>query len=74
MEESRIGLILMLLREGSARHAIQVYQEEADVNYWAAKQSVRDLARKHGIAVRRSSLLPLAILVLASLVGLVLSH
>ncbi len=74
MEESRIGLILMLLREGSARQAIQVYQEEADVNYWAAKQSVRDLAHRHGIAVRRRSLLPLAILALASLLGLVLSH
>ncbi len=74
MEESRIGLILMLLREGSMRHAIQVYQEEADVTYWAAKQSVRDLAQKHGIAMRRRSLLPLALLALASLLGLALSH
>ena len=28
MEENRIGLILMLLREGSLDHAVKVYQEE----------------------------------------------
>ncbi len=74
VEESRIGLILMLLREGSMRHAIRVYQEEADVSFWTAKQSVHELAQQHGIEVRRSSLLPLALLALASLLGLALSH
>ncbi len=74
MEESRVGLILMLLREGSTRHAIEVYREEAHVNYWSARQAVRDLAEKHGISLRRRALLPLAILALASLLGLALSH
>lgn len=49
VEESRIGLILMLLREGSTRHAVKVYQEEADVSFFSAQRSVYELARQHGI-------------------------
>ncbi len=74
MEENRIGLILMLLREGSTRHAVKVYQEEADVTFFVAQRSVHELARQHGIIVRRRALLPLALIALASLLGLVLSH
>ena len=74
MEESRIGLILMLLREGSTRHAVKVYQEEADVSFFAAQRSVYELARQHKIDVRKRSLLPLALIALAGLLGLMLSH
>ena len=74
MEENRIGLILMLLREGSTRHAIKVFQEEADVSYFVARRSVYDLARQHGVDVRRHSLVPLALIALAGLLGLLLSH
>ena len=74
MEETRIGLILMLLREGSTRHAVKVYQEEADVSYFVAQRSVFQLARQHGIEVRRHSILPYALIALASLLGLALSH
>ena len=74
MEEARIGLILMLLREGSTRHAVKVYQEEAGVSFSAAQRSVDELARQHGVSVRRRSLLPLALIALAGLLGLVLSH
>lgn len=74
VEESRIGLILLLLREGSTQHAVKVYQEEAEVSYAVALRSVRDLARQHGIDLPRSSLLPLALIALAGLLGLALSH
>ena len=74
MEENRIGLILMLLREGSTATAVKVYQEEADVSYIAAQRSVRELAQQHGIRLRRRSLLPLALIALAGLLGLALSH
>ena len=74
MDENRIGLILMLLREGSTRHAVKVFQEEADVSFAVARRSVRELALEHGIHVRRRSLLPLALIALAGLLGLVLSH
>jgi hypothetical protein len=74
VEETRIGLVLLLLREGSTRHAVEVYQEEADVSFAVARRSVRDLARKHGIRLRRRSVLPLLLIVLAGLAGLVLSH
>jgi hypothetical protein len=74
VEESRIGLILMLLREGSTRHAVMVYQEEADVSFFAAQRSVYELARQHKIDVRKRSLLPLALIALAGLLGLMLSH
>jgi hypothetical protein len=64
----------MLLREGSTRHAVKVYQEEADVSLAAARQSVRRLAAQHGIAVRRGAAIPLALLALAGLLGFLLSH
>ena len=74
VEESRIGLILMLLREGSTRHAVKVYQEEAEVNFFTAQREVQHLAQQHGIELRRRSLLPLALIALAGLLGIVLSH
>ena len=64
----------MLLREGSTRHAIKVYQEEADVSFFSARQTVVELAARHGIRVRRRSMLPLALIALAGLLGLILSH
>ena len=74
MEENRIGLILMLLREGSKRHAVKVFQEEADVNFFAARRAVQKIALEHGIEGRRHSLLPLALIALAGAVGLALSQ
>jgi len=75
MEDSRIGLILMFLREGSTRHAIQAFQEEAEVSLPAARKSVFELARQHGIPLRRRPALPLALLALVGLLlGLILAH
>jgi len=66
VEDNRVGLVLMLLREGSTQQAIQVFQEEAAVNFPAARQSVFELAREHGIPLRRRRLMmPLTLLVIA---------
>ncbi len=74
MEESRIGLVVMLLREGSFLDAVKVYQDEAGISYRAAKKSVRELARDHAIVIRRVSLVPLLLVALAGLLGVLLSH
>ena len=74
MEESRIGLVVMLLREGSFLDAVNVYQEEAGVSFRAAKRNVRELRADHSIAIRRISLVPLLLIALAGLLGVLLSH
>ncbi|MBM4093110.1 MAG: hypothetical protein FJ276_27430 [Planctomycetes bacterium] len=72
MDDSRIDLILMLLREGSAQHAIKVFEEEAGVGYFMARRAVRDLARRHGIRANesRATVLSLTLIALAGLLGL----
>ncbi len=74
MEENRIGLILMLLREGSTGHAVKTFQEEANISYFAARRQVLELAAQHGIALPRRSVVPLLLIALAGVLGLVLSH
>ena len=74
MDDTRIGLILMLLREGNTQDAIRAYQEEAGVSYLIAKRSVGDLARRHQIRRRRLSAASLLLAALAGLLGLALSH
>lgn len=74
MEENRIGLVLMLLREGDTSLAVSVYQEEAGVGVLAARRAVNELARQHGIRTRRRSVWALALVAFAAVVGLVLSH
>jgi hypothetical protein len=65
VEDNRVGIVLMLLREGSTQQAIQVFQEEAAVNFPVARQSVFALARDHGIPLRRRSVMFLALLAIA---------
>lgn len=73
MDDNRVGLILMLLREGSTRHAIHVFREEAEVSFPVARQSVLALAQRHGIRLRRKPFVSMALLAIASLlVGLML--
>lgn len=76
VEDNRIGLVLMLLREGSTRQAIEVFQEEAAVNFSAARQSVFALAQEHGIPLRRRRIaMPLTLLAIAlALVGWALAN
>jgi hypothetical protein len=65
----------MLLREGSTQHAIQTFQEEAEVSFPTARQSVFELARQHGIPLRHRSALPLVLLALAGLLlGILLAR
>lgn len=76
VEDNRVGLVLMLLREGSTRQAIEVFQEEAAVNFSAARQSVFALAQEHGIPLRRRRIaMPLTLLAIAlALVGWALAN
>lgn len=76
VEDNRVGLVLMLLREGSTRQAIEVFQEEAAVNFSAARQSVLALAEEHGIPLRRRRIaMPLTLLAIAlALVGWALAN
>lgn len=73
MDDNRLGLILMLLREGNTRQAVKAYQEEANVDYAVARAEVLDLARRHGAPVRHRLMLHLTLLALAGLLGLMLS-
>jgi hypothetical protein len=74
VDDNRLGLILMLLREGNTRQAVKAYQEEANVDYEIARAEVLDLARLHETPVRHRLMLRLALLALAGLLGLMLSH
>ena len=74
MDETRIGLVVMLLHEGNTHDAIRAYQEEAEVSYWVAKRSVADLARQHQIRSRRLPITSLLLAALVGLLGLVLIH
>jgi hypothetical protein len=73
VEESRIGLVVMLLREGSFQDAVNVYQDESGEPYRIARRAVLELARAHSIPTRRSSIVSLLLLTLAGALGAVLS-
>jgi hypothetical protein len=73
MDQDHEGLVLLLLREGSKRHAVELYREETGVSQREADEAVRDLAHRHGIALRRSKLLPVLLAGLAGLLGVLLS-
>jgi len=72
MPENAVGVILLLLQEGSGGHAVKLYQEETGAHRIQAQQAVRDLARDHGLPTldggwrRLGSLL---LLVLSGLLG-----
>jgi hypothetical protein len=73
MDRDREGLLLLLLREGSTRHAIELYQEETGAAPEEAKLTVKQLARQHGIRARRNGFLPLLLAGLAGLLGTILA-
>jgi len=72
VEEKRVGLVLLLLREGSLWHAIKLYQEDVGVSFAVARERVVDLARTHGIRHRRRGFLPFVLIALAGLAGMLL--
>jgi hypothetical protein len=63
------GLIVLLLREGSTRHAIALYHEETGVSWEEAAEAVADLADRHGIPLRRRRVVPWLVAGLAALAG-----
>lgn len=71
---SEQGLVVTLLRKGSRRQAIELYQEHTGVDYKSARREVRELADRYGIPLREHGLVSLAFIALAVLLGLVLSH
>jgi hypothetical protein len=73
VEESRIGLVVMLLREGSFHDAVKVYQDEAGIPLPAARRAVNEIARAHSISTRRSMFSSLLWLTLAGALGAILS-
>lgn len=73
IDRDREGLLLLLLQEGSTRHAIELYQEETGSAPEEAKLAIRQLARRHGIQTRRGGVLPFILAGLAGLLGTVLA-
>ena len=73
MDRDREGLLLLLLQEGSPRHAIELYQEETGAAPEEARVAIKQLAQQHGVRLRRSGVLPLVLAGLAGLLGTVLA-
>ena len=69
MDEEREGLVLMLLEQGSTRHAIQLYREETGADREHAQRAIAELARRHGIRPSRRNWLPMVLVWLAGLAG-----
>lgn len=73
MDQDREGLVLLLLKEGSTRHAIELYREETGVTQHEANRAVGDLARRNDISLRRNRLVPVLLAGLAGLLGTLLA-
>jgi hypothetical protein len=73
MDQDREGLLLLLLKEGSTRHAVELYREETGATREEASRAVEELARRHGISRRGSRLVPILLAGLAGLLGAILA-
>jgi hypothetical protein len=73
MDESREGLVLLLLQERSTAQAVKLYQEETGADLDQARFEVRQLARKHGIPAGRNRLLPYLLILVSGIVGFMLA-
>ena len=69
MDQDREGLVLLLLKEGSTRHAVELYREEMGVTRQEASCAVEDMAQRHGVPLRRNRLVPILLAGLACLLG-----
>ena len=56
MNENISGLILLLLREGSTKHAVELYREETGASREEARRFVAELAERHGLRSRHTSI------------------
>lgn len=68
-DQDREGLIILLLQEGSTRHAIELYREETGASWEDAVNAVENLSRRHGIHIRRSWMVPWLVAGMAALLG-----
>lgn len=68
-DQDQDGLIVLLLQEGSVRHAIELYHEETGVRWEEATEAVAELARLHGIPLRRRRVIPWLVGGLIALLG-----
>ena len=73
MDQDRVGLVLLLLKEGSTRHAVELYREETGVTQQEASRVVEEMAERHGIPRRRNKLVPILVVGLAGLLGTLLA-
>lgn len=69
MDQNNEGLVLLLLKEGSTRHAIELYREEMGVTRQEARRAIADMARRHDVPLQRSGLVPILLAGLAGLLG-----
>lgn len=74
MDETRNAHVVTLLREGCGQQAIEAYQHQAGIDYESARRSVWELADRHGIRLRGRRVFSLALIALAVLLGVLLSH
>jgi hypothetical protein len=74
VDENREALALMLLKEGSKDHAIQLYREETGAGYFDAKTRVEELADRHGMQRSHLSRWTIMWLLVALFGGFLLSH
>ncbi|MCH5373441.1 MAG: hypothetical protein JJ992_05660 [Planctomycetes bacterium] len=69
MHEDLIEIVLLLLREGSTGHAVELYCEVTGAARPEARRCVDELARRHGLRPARHRWLPFALLAGASLIA-----
>ena len=69
MDESREGLVLLLLEQGGRSQAIKVYQEETGAALEEAKVAVASLANKHGIMPNRMAWFAAILTALSAMFG-----
>jgi hypothetical protein len=73
-DQDREGLIILLLQEGSTRHAIELYREETGVSWEDAVEAVTNLSQRNGIPIRRNRLMPWLVAGMAALLGSALAY
>jgi ribosomal protein L7/L12 len=73
MDESREGLVLLLLEQGGRSQAIKVYQEETGAALEEAKIAVASLANKHGIMPNRTAWFAAILTALSAMFGSLLA-
>lgn len=69
LDDDRDGLLALLLQEGNAGQAIELYCDEMGATREEARAAVRELSRRYGIPLRRPALAPWLVLIAAVVLG-----